>query len=180
MGSRPKTLKEYAALLGVGSSASRDEIALALALRKHEARTTGRGPTEQQLREAFEALTNLDAAGSAASRGEAALPPRRHAAPVGQRSVGTPALLFASLGALAGVVAFLVWPLYGYHLRSFEANDRLVEERTGRPYGTVLDVSERHVFPNGKSGPAYRVRLAEGGSEVWLPATDVKFVCVKE
>jgi curved DNA-binding protein CbpA len=172
MGSRPTTVKEYAALLGVSPNASREEISLAFALKKHEGRTGG-GPSERELRDAFQALTNPEARARLEQGGRAA-------APMARARVSTLFLLAALLGVLAGAVGFFVWPIYGHHLRSFQPNDRLVEARTGKPFGTVLESSHQHTFRNGKSGPAYRVRLAENGAEEWLPATDVKFLCVRE
>jgi curved DNA-binding protein CbpA len=172
MSPRPKSINEFAALLGVSPKASREEIALAFALKKHEGRTGG-GPSEKELRDAFQALTNPEAR---ARLGQGA----RAAAPMARARVSTPILLAALLGVLAGAIGLFVWPIYGHHLRSFGAGDRLVEARGGKPYGTVLDANDRHTFQNGRSGPAYRVQMAEDGSERWLPATDVKFLCVKE
>ena len=180
MGLRPKTAKEYAAILGVSPNASREEIALALALKKHEGRTGG-GPSDNQLRQAYEALTNPEGRARLEPGARAAVPSAARArAPLDQSRLSTPILLAALVGVLGGVMAFFMWPVYGHHLRSFQSNDRLVEAHTGKPYGTVLEVSDRHTFQNGRSGPAYRVRLAEGDTEVWLPVTDVKFFCVRE
>jgi curved DNA-binding protein CbpA len=180
MSPRPKSVQEYAALLGVSPKASREEISLAFALKKHEGRTGG-GPSERELRDAFQALTNPEVRARLEQGGRAAAPNSlRSAAPMARARVSTPFLLVALLGVLAGAVGFFVWPIYGHHLRSFQAHDRLVETRTGKPYGTVLEVSDHHTFRNGRKGPAYRLRLAENGAEEWLPATDVKFLCVRE
>jgi curved DNA-binding protein CbpA len=176
MGARPKTLQEYCQLLGVSPSSDPEEIKLAFVLRRHEARTGG-GLGEAELKEAFEALTNpakRESLGRRPAYVVGAASPSAHRSPV-----NGVALLGGLLAVLAAVLAIYVWPTYRHHFRDFSVRDVLIEERSGRPYGTVLEASRDHAFPNGVAGEAYRVKL-EDGREIWLPASDVRYWCVKQ
>lgn len=169
MGAAAKTVRDYYEVLGVSPSARREEIQLAYVLRKREILTSGEF-TQAELKEAFEALINPGRRSVAAG----SRPRPAAGSPPAVSGMGLLALLF---GVLAAVGMFYVWPRYAHHFRSFGPNDALVEIRTGKPFGTVLEVKKDYVFTNGKAGAAYRVRLEADGGEAWLPISDIQYVC---
>ncbi len=87
-------------------------------------------------------------------------------------------LLVACLVFLVAILAFVWYPLYGSRFREFSAGDRLVD-RTGAPFGVVVQVDERHLFPEGASAPAYLVELSSTKELHWYPAGDLKSSCRK-
>ena len=176
MGAAAKTVKDFCAILGVSPSAQREEIQLAYVLRKREILTSGEF-TEAELKQAYEALTNPGR--RVASPGGRPSPPvaRPRAAAGSPPAVSGIGLLVLLLGALALVCGVYVWPQYGHRFRSFGPNDALVEIRTGRPFGTVLEVKKDYLFANGKIGAAYRVRLEPDGGEAWYPTSDIQYAC---
>lgn len=165
-------------MLGVSPGASRDEIQLAYVLRRREVQASGEY-TEGELRRAYDALTGSGRREAAAAGYTASARAAERGGQARRSSVSGVALLVALLGILVIVMAFYVWPAYGYRLRSFRPDDQLKEAATGRPYGTVLEARKDHVFPNGRVGPAYRLRLEPDGVEVWYPASDVQYLCVR-
>ena len=179
MGSRSRTLQEYCEILGVSPSSDEEELKLAWVLRKHDARTGGE-VTEADLKEAYQALTDPAKRGTLKSRPGAGGALRARRAPAQRTSVNAMAMLGWLLLALVAVLSLYIWPTYRHQFRTFSAQDRLVEEKTGKPYGTILEVSQSYTFSNGMSGKAYRVKLEPEGREVWLPVSDVKYLCVRQ
>ncbi len=175
MGATAKTVKDFCAILGVSPSAKREEIQLAYVLRKRESLTSGEF-TEDELKQAYEALANPGRrVASPGGRPSPVARPRAAAgSPPAVSGIGLLALLF---GALAVVCGLSVWPQYGHRFRSFRPNDALVEIRTGKAFGTVLEVKKDYLFANGKVGAAYRVRLEPDGGEAWYPTSDIQYVC---
>jgi len=167
-------------MLGVSPNSSREEIQLAYVLRKREIAASGEH-SEAEVKAAYETLLNPGRRGAEGSRTQVRPAPGGRRGRTSERtSVNTVALLGLLLCVLVGVLAFHIWPTYGYRFRTFEANDQLLDARTKKPYGVVLEARTDHIFSNGKVGPAYRLRLESDGSEVWYPASDVQYVCVRQ
>ena len=173
MGSKPKSIKEYCEILGVSPSASPDEMRLAFVLLRREAQTSG-SPSLRDLQEAYQGLTDPNRKDAAArapqSAGSGADAPSR-------ARVSALLMLAGAFVALVVALAFYVYPMYGYRLKHFRPSSMLLEARTGKPFGTILEVQAAHAFPNGKVGPAYRMRLEPDGRESWLPQNDVHYLC---
>lgn len=53
-------------------------------------------------------------------------------------------------------------------LTSVEVGTELRIKGHSEPFGTVVGFDSAHEFPAGKPGPAYRVRLAETGEQIWV------------
>jgi curved DNA-binding protein CbpA len=82
------------------------------------------------------------------------------------------AILGALAFALLLVIALSVWPRYAYHFRMFEKGNHLESIHGGEFFGEVLEVEGKHVFPGGRSAPAYLVRRSSG-EEQWIPKADL-------
>jgi hypothetical protein len=178
MTTRPKTVQECCEMLGVSPNSSREEIQLAFVLRRREVATSGEF-TDAQMRAAYEMLVDPNRrAGAVREAVQRPAPTRQRQSE--HKSVNTVTLLGVLLCVLVAILAFSVWPAYGYRFRSFEPQDRLLNANTRKPYGVVLEASNAYTFSNGKVGRAYRVRLESDGSEVWYPASDVQYVCVRQ
>jgi curved DNA-binding protein CbpA len=173
MGSKPKSIKEYCEILGVSPNASPDEIRLAFVLLKRESQTSG-SPPLRDLQEAYQRLTEPN------RKDVSARAPQRTgpgADTLSRSSVSALLILAGAFAALVVVLALYVYPMYGYRLKHFGPDSMLLEARTGRPFGTILEVQAAHAFPNGSVGPAYRLRLEPDGRESWLPQNDVHYLC---
>lgn len=53
-------------------------------------------------------------------------------------------------------------------LTTVETGTELRIQGRSEPFGTVVGFDATHAFPAGKPGPAYRVRLAGTGEEIWV------------
>lgn len=80
----------------------------------------------------------------------------------------------AGLALAAGVILGVLF-LLAFNYKSFSVRwsqvavgAELRAPESNKLYGTVLEFDRSHVFAAGKPGPAYRVRVAETGEEVWV------------
>ncbi|MEE9218167.1 MAG: hypothetical protein V3U98_03780 [Acidobacteriota bacterium] len=174
MARKPRSFQECCELVGVSPNADGDELTLALSLRCRELAAEG-----YDVNAIRQMLKGDEDDGGPALAYNPASSPALSAFPARRCSVNAVTLLWLCLAGLLSTLYFSLWPAYGYKLRSFRANDSLVVERTGEPYATILEVSKTHRFPNGKIAPAYRLRLAKNGSEVWYPVNDVHYLCAR-
>lgn len=173
MGTKPRNSKEYREILGVGPSASQDEIRLAFVLLRREAQTSSPGRLVL-LQEAYQALSDPNRK-EAVARVDAG--PASGGDSPSRSRVSALMMLGGAFAALAAALLFHVWPMYGYRMKHFARNEMLLEARTGKPFGTILEVQAAHAFPNGRVGPAYRMRLEPDGHEAWLPQNDIRYLC---
>ena len=170
MGKAPTDLEECYQILGVSPNAGTEEINLAFALNRRDLEAAG-----YDVR-AIRQLLGEGRVQALKVPGVSALKRRR----ARRTSLNAPTLAAVLFGLMVVVLYVFVWPQYGYKLRHFRKNDVLVEERTGAPYATILEVSNAHQFANGEVAPAYRLKLARGGDEVWYPVDDVRRLCVRD
>lgn len=86
------------------------------------------------------------------------------------------AVLFARAGLALGVGIVLgALCLVAFNYRNLAVRWTQVDPGTelrvngsNKLYGTVVQFERNHAFPAGNPGPAYKVRLADNGEEVWL------------
>lgn len=178
MGKVPADLGECCEVLGLSRNSSRDELKLAFALNRRDLEMAGYNV--EAVRKMVAAANDTDpftydppAAVRQSVRPVSFTRPKRHA-------LNAVTLLSVLLVVLMGIVCIVLWPRYGYKLRSFKTYDSLLEAESGKPYATVLEVSQSHSFSNGKVAPAYLLRLKEDDSEVWYPINDVHYSCVRD
>jgi len=78
--------------------------------------------------------------------------------------------LVAAAGVLLGALLLLAFNYKSLAVRwtEVEAGAELRIKSTNQPYGTVLEFDRNHAFPAGSPGPAYKVRLAGSGEEIWV------------
>ncbi len=156
----------YYAALNIGPDASRQEIRLAWEFVKN-------APASRQakIREAYAVLIRPERRqlyDSGRMKGARPLVPRELRKHL--NSVAVLAVLLLVFGTII---------LYGFGddlragLTSFSPGDELAWN-DGTPLGTVLAYEGDHVFPSGVRGAGYQVRPADGGEDVWYPASDLK------
>lgn len=160
----PRDPKGYYQVLNLSPGASSAEVKLAYTFLKNAWRTNRKLP-RARIKEAYDCLTDP------ASRREYDSPSRRGGGPGPEQLRLTGAVIL--LAALLGFGGF-VFP--GFLIPgpdAFEAGDRLVSAVGETSLGEILRSEAVHVFPGGRTGEAYLVRLSVGG-ERWFPASDLE------
>ncbi len=152
----------YYKVLNLSPGASREEVKLAYSFLKLEAKKHGKRP-QRGVHEAYACLSD--------PRQKAAYDRWKRRSSTGpQRRIPILAGAFLVLLLVAAVVSpgFML-PGPAPH----PAGTDLVAREGGARLGEVLRRETAHIFPNGKMGEAYLVRL-ENGSERWFPASDLE------
>jgi curved DNA-binding protein CbpA len=155
--------KGYYAVLNLSPGASDAEVQLAYTFLKNAWRTN-RKIDRARVKEAYDVLIDPKTRREYQNRRRGSVALDRTA--LYGAAVGLIVVLFA--------VAALLFP--GFLLpaaQPFTIGDRLLNATDLAPLGEVIAVEPGHVFPNGGSGDAYRVR-AHDGSEIWYPAADLE------
>ena len=170
----------YYAALNISPGASREEVRLAYRfLKKSYLETRNRKIDISKAQAAYEML-NDPKRKSAYDRGDVAGARAGGAGPVVGSGDWQDKL--RKYGAVAAVVLVLVlgglvYTFYGSAIRGafthFEQGDTLYRPGGTMPLGMVERYESDHVFPNGKTGDAYRIRPAAGGDPLWYPAGDL-------
>lgn len=85
-------------------------------------------------------------------------------------AVAARAGLALGLGLLVGVSCLLAFNYKNLTTRwtQIDVGTELRMEGSQKLFGTVLRFDRNHVFPAGNPGPAYKIRVAETGEELWL------------
>ena len=73
-------------------------------------------------------------------------------------------------------LAFTFGPMLAAQMTSFDAGDRLVWKKTGKPLGEVVGYTDAHSFEEGPTVPAYEVQLTVDSSQ-WFPAAELHRGC---
>jgi hypothetical protein len=170
----------YYAALNISPGASREEVRLAYRfLKKSYFETRSRKIKISKAQAAYEML-NDPKRKSAYDRGDVSAARAGGAVPAEPGTDWKERL--RKYGAVTAVVLVvvlvgLVYTFYGSAIRGafnhFEQGDTLYRPGGTMPLGTVELYESDHVFPNGRTGNAYRIRPAAGGDPLWYPARDL-------
>lgn len=92
----------------------------------------------------------------------------------GRKRISTVLAARAGLGVAAGLMLGVLF-LLAFNYKSLSVRWSQVDvgaelrvQESGKLYGTVVAFERNHVFAAGKPGPAYKVRVAETGEELWI------------
>jgi curved DNA-binding protein CbpA len=152
----------YYKVLNLSPGANEAEIRLAYTFLKNAWQRDRRIP-RSRIKEAYDCLSD--------SRQKAAYDSGKRSR--GDRdmvAVGVSGAIMVALLLFAG----LIFP--GFFLpnpKPFASGTAVVRQKDQAPLGEIVRREPAHLFPNGVSGAAYLVRLADG-TERWYPTTDLE------
>jgi curved DNA-binding protein CbpA len=159
---KPLDLKGYYRTLKVSPGVEIDEIRLSYAM----VRQNASGPHLKRVEEAFETLKDSTRRAAYDMEGLE-----------GTKIFKQPSTLAAAAALLVLIIAVVYGPGLLRGMKTFKQGQTLVETRTGRPFGVVVQYEDSHQFPQGGSAPAYLVRMAGSAELRWLPSYDLQSIC---